>query len=681
MHSRVLFTIIIVVTGLVYCQATTCYGVLNTEQLGNESAAIFDTSVYASSFKDLQGTQYVEFSYLFPQWNWATTFFSSLSPVFSNPMVVQIPWCASDIQVTGPCVSQWAFAPVFDQNDLQYHEFSGYTNTTLGAAAIFIDMSCYATVPDILQRVVNITYTLGLNRTADVSDRNYTYVFSSTGNPGNDSTAWTNEMCTDLGLECNTPKIIGNESIPFAASISTACFDTSRPAGQQDWVYILENGVNRPVMYEARTYYGNDPLDPSFWTLNYAGMLPPLFRIYFRSNNATVDYNITGQAGSYNAGGLVAPFLRSTLPFFNTTLPASNSSLACTCGINVQCGTDNTPLINTPIPIPDDNDWNFLPIPIVVWSPTKPRLNLLIGFNGQASYDPAGADAAGYNYSWTNPVFPVADSPAIIYNSTDLVTNITFMRSGIYVIRLAITDSVGTGSKDVTVEAINSRPIVKIQAKPKGNPLGALINITSIGTHDPDGLPLPLSYNWTSDGGPLIGVTNTTTNFTFLVTENSTICLQVFDGDKYSYLNASACAFIYINETPPEVPQAPLIPSPSFDPIGPGVYAPSVQAPQFPAFTQPPKVPWEPFSLAQNPSIVGPVPVQTPSEVAQSTWFFYFVIMAIGIAFVAGIAFKKFGKDRERKKTRTEPEVGEEESSVEMQGRSLLIVEEDDKDV
>src|SRR6185436_703220 len=133
-------------------------------------------------------------------------------------------------------------------------------------------------------------------------------------------------------------------------------------------------------------------------------------------------------------------------------------------------------------------------------TPTKPRLNLLIPFSGTMSYDPATGSGGNYTYSWTNPISPFISQPAVINTPTDITTNITFFRSGIYVIRLAITDSLGTGSKDVAVEAINSRPIARVHGRPKGNPLGSSINITSTGTHDPDGLPFPLSYNWTSIG-------------------------------------------------------------------------------------------------------------------------------------------------------------------------------------
>ncbi len=141
--------------------------------------------------------------------------------------------------------------------------------------------------------------------------------------------------------------------------------------------------------------------------------------------------------------------------------------------------------------------------------------------------------AVPLTYLWSKVSGP---GVATFVDATDPLTNVNFSASGVYVLRLTVSNEFESATDDVQITVVNAAPVVN--AGPDQTILIGNTIITA-GTATDDGLPIPpaaLTILWTKLSGPgsvsFLDNSDPTTVVTFSAAGIYILQLSAFDGEK-----------------------------------------------------------------------------------------------------------------------------------------------------
>lgn len=161
------------------------------------------------------------------------------------------------------------------------------------------------------------------------------------------------------------------------------------------------------------------------------------------------------------------------------------------------------------------NPANLPPVPVITASTLTGPAPLTVSLNGAGSSDPDGSITA---YAWDLGNGDTATGP---------LASLTYTTAGSYVVKLTVTDNRGasrTTSKTVVAGATNVKPIAVVTAMPTSGPAPLVVQLSALGSNDPDGSIVGYAWNF-GDGrsatGPVSSITYTTPG-TYTVTLTAT---------------------------------------------------------------------------------------------------------------------------------------------------------------
>jgi hypothetical protein len=178
--------------------------------------------------------------------------------------------------------------------------------------------------------------------------------------------------------------------------------------------------------------------------------------------------------------------------------------IPCICGFSIDCdefGEIDLTTVDAPI-----NPNNQIPIA----QPQPGGMTTLGGiftFDASASFDPDDGPEP-LSFLWLQVSGP---SVITIPNPMDEITNVTFSEfvDGLYLFALYVSDGQNIAANTFTVRVENGLPVA--DAGPYQQVLvNTTVTLNGTGSFDPDGLPQPLTYNWTQFIGFSVNITDPT---------------------------------------------------------------------------------------------------------------------------------------------------------------------------